>query len=335
MTLVGSKLFVFGGQNAKGCLNGIWALDLNCCTFAPRFPEPFGPDFSTVKSNPFWESYEPAPGNEKPLPRAGHVSVATGDRIITFVSLLPSPSSRIIMFCRFGGFGGQHNFNDTWSFNILKRKWTELQCTGSIPSSRTEHAAVLVNGVMYVFGGLAPDETKLGSLTAFKLSSNLLQHVQLHAIVYIQYPAQRWTAFRNIRPRKFGHAIACDGTRVFVLGGLLTSGAEGDETKLIHVLDTSMYFLFVISFGQPPSLKTQSTSITRNPTLALSALVRRPPNSCRSRQRVPRPEDNHISRYLLRRMHKQHMVLLLFKKLPQKNWTAPPSSRLLASKTPI
>jgi hypothetical protein len=128
--------------------------------------------------------------------------------------------------------------------------------------------------------------------------------------------------------------MASDGRRVFVLGGLLSPGTQADEAKLIHVLDTSMYFLFVISFGQSTSLKTQSASITRNPTLTLSILVRRPPNSCRSRQRVPQPEDNHISRYLLRRVPMHHIVLLLFKKLPQKNWTTPPPSRLLASKYP-
>ena len=149
---------------------------------------------------------------------------------------------------------------------------------------------------------------------------------QRHALFHKQYPAQRWIAFRDIGPSprgRFGHSMACDGTRVFVLGGLLSPGAQADETKLIHVLDTSMYFLFVISFGQPPSLKTQSTSITRNPTLTLSILVRRPPNSCRSRQRVPRIEDNHISRYL-RRIPIQYVVLLLSKKLPQMNWTTSP-----------
>jgi hypothetical protein len=42
MTLFGTKLFVFGGQTGNGRLvNDIWALDLNCCTFSPRFPEPF------------------------------------------------------------------------------------------------------------------------------------------------------------------------------------------------------------------------------------------------------------------------------------------------------
>jgi hypothetical protein len=92
MTLVGSKIFVFGGKSptSKGYFNDIWALDLNCCTFAPSFPKPFLPDFSTVKSNPFWEKYESAPGNEKPPPRAGHVSLTTGDRIIMFVTLLGS-----------------------------------------------------------------------------------------------------------------------------------------------------------------------------------------------------------------------------------------------------
>jgi hypothetical protein len=171
MTLFGSKLFVFGGCSVKGYCNDIWALDLNCCTFSHRFPEPFLPDFSTVRSNPFWESYEPAPGNEKPLPRARHVSVTTGDRIIMFVSFLPSTSPPIIMFCRFGGDVDINYSNDTWSFNISTRKWTELQSIGSIPSPRAWHAAVLINDVMYVYGGLTVGNTLPGDLTALNLSS--------------------------------------------------------------------------------------------------------------------------------------------------------------------
>jgi hypothetical protein len=49
--------------------------------------------------------------------------------------------------------------------------------------------------------------------------------------------------------------MACDGRRIFVLGGKLYPGVQMDEAKLIHVLDTGMYFLFVISSGQPSSLK--------------------------------------------------------------------------------
>jgi hypothetical protein len=75
------------------------------------------------------------------------------------------------MFCRFGGSGDSCIFDDTWSFNVSTRKWTELQCTGSIPCPRTSHAAVLVDDVMYVFGGCTDDGTHLGDLTAFNLTS--------------------------------------------------------------------------------------------------------------------------------------------------------------------
>jgi len=92
--MVGSKLFIFGGQNGRILFNDIWASsDLNCCTFAHHFPEPFQLDLSTVKSNPFWELYEPAPGNEKPHPRAGHVSVTAGNHIIMFVPFSLRPFS--------------------------------------------------------------------------------------------------------------------------------------------------------------------------------------------------------------------------------------------------
>ncbi len=171
MTLVGSKLFVFGGQIDRRRFNDIWTFDLNRCTLVPRFHEPFLLAIPTVKLNPLWEPYEYVPGDRVPLPRAGHTSVTTGSRIIVFVPLSSSPSPLITISCRFGGGDDPRRYNDTWSFNISTRKWTELQCTGSIPSSREGHAAVLVDDVMYVFGGDAIDGTNLCDLTAFNLSS--------------------------------------------------------------------------------------------------------------------------------------------------------------------
>ena len=89
-----------------------------------------------------------------------------------FVLLSSSPSPLIIISCRFGGGDYPHRYNDTWSFDISTRKWTELQCTGSIPSPRAGHAAALVDDVMYVFGGFAIDgPLVLGDLTALNLSS--------------------------------------------------------------------------------------------------------------------------------------------------------------------
>ena len=70
-----------------------------------------------------------------------------------FVPLSSLPSPLVIIFCRFGGLDDQGYLNDTWSFDTSTRKWTELHCIGSIPSPRIQHTAVLVDGVMYVFGG--------------------------------------------------------------------------------------------------------------------------------------------------------------------------------------
>ena len=76
------------------------------------------------------------------------------------------------MCCRFGGYGESCNLlNDTWSLNVSARKWTKLQCTGSIPSPRSGHAAVLIGDIMYVFGGSAPPGTRSGDLATLNLSS--------------------------------------------------------------------------------------------------------------------------------------------------------------------
>ena len=75
-----------------------------------------------------------------------------------------------MIVCRFGGKDDQKYYNDTWSFDISTRKWTELQCTGSIPSPRGFHAAILVDGVMYVFGGFS-GKTHLDDLIGLQLSS--------------------------------------------------------------------------------------------------------------------------------------------------------------------
>ncbi|KAN0120947.1 hypothetical protein V8E52_004216 [Russula decolorans] len=254
-TVVGSKLFVFGGKIGQKTINDMWTLDLNC-----------------LKSQPLWESfpgvgsyiqYEPTPVNEKPLPRADHVSVTTEGRIIVF-----------------GGNSSQHYYNDTWSFDISTRKWTELQCTGSIPSPRRSHAAILVDDVMYVFGGFSMDEGYLDDLYALQLST------------------QRWFKFHNVGPsphRRSHHSMASDGTRVFVLGGY-SKGARSEEISLIHHFDTSMYIRFVDLSGQSSKPRTQSTSSTRNPSVTLSLLMRRPPNLRGSHPQVPQPWSNHLHR---------------------------------------
>ena len=164
-----------------------------------------------------------------------------------------SLSTLVIMFCRFGGGGDQHCYNDTWSFDISTRKWTELQCTGFIPSPRVRHAAVLVDDVMYVFGEFSTDEGYLDGLYALQLTSECLSMLNRY-LVHVQNAARRWFKIHNVGPsphRRWDHAMASVGTRVFVLGGY-SNDAREDEISLIHVFDTSMSVCFVISSGRPP-----------------------------------------------------------------------------------
>ena len=140
--------------------------------------------------------------------------------------------------------------------------------------------------------------------------------VDPHALVHVQNPARQWTAFQDIGPSpsgRSGHAMASDGRRVFVLGGALSADAQENEAKLIHVLDTSMYFLFVISFGEPSSLK-QISSSTRSRTPTPSSIVRRPPDLRGGYPRVARPRVNHNTRYLLHQMLERRAVLLFVSK---------------------
>ena len=169
----------------------------------------------------------------------------------------------------------------------------------------------------------------------------MIWHIQPHALAHIWYSAQRWTTFQDIGSGPCGrssHAMAADGTSIFLLGGKLSADAKAENSKFIYVLDTSMYYhFFVISFGQTSGFKTQSKSRSRIPTPTLPTLERRPPNSRKSHQRVPRPRGNHNSRHSLcrTRMSRQKVVLLFSEKLPLENWTTPPLCRLLTNETGV
>lgn len=157
----------------------------------------------------------------------------------------------VITPCRFGGTDGQFHYNDTWSFDVSTRKWTELQCTGFIPPPREGHAAALVDYVMYIFGGRGVDGYDLGDLTALDLSSGyqFRAHVLL---VHIRNPAHRWSISQKKGPSpsgRSGHAMASHGTWVFLLGGESSADPQADETMLIYVLDTSSYFLLSFHLG--------------------------------------------------------------------------------------
>lgn len=133
----------------------------------------------------------------------------------------------IILRTRFGGTDGKYHYNDTWVFDTMSKTWSELVCTGYIPSQREGHAAALVDDIMYVFGGRGVDGANVGQLAAFKITS------------------KRWFMFQNMGPEpsaRSGHGMAAIGSRVYVLGGVCEeddlTASEGEESNFVHILDT-------------------------------------------------------------------------------------------------
>ncbi|KAJ7124536.1 hypothetical protein C8R44DRAFT_619859 [Mycena epipterygia] len=187
----GSKFIVFGGQVGGEFLNDMWSCDLN-----------------SLRTRATWELCEPASA-ERPAQRTNHVCIAFENRIIIF-----------------GGTDGQYHYNDTWSFDLTTRMWSELQCIGFIPAPREGHAAALVDDIIYIFGGHGADGKDLSDLAAFRI------------------PNQSWYMFQNMGPSpsgRSGHGMAAVGNKVYVLGGEPFQPSKGDDPSFVHVLDTSAF----------------------------------------------------------------------------------------------
>ncbi|KAL2269066.1 hypothetical protein VTJ83DRAFT_3912 [Remersonia thermophila] len=144
LNILGSKLYVFGGQVEGYFMNDLCAFDLN----------------QLQMPNNRWEIL--TPGSDGSTPPQGRLPAArTNHTMVTF-------NDKLYLF---GGTNGFQWFNDVWSYDPVTNAWTQLDCIGYIPSPREGHAAALVDDVMYVFGGRKEDGSDLGDLAAFRITT--------------------------------------------------------------------------------------------------------------------------------------------------------------------
>ncbi|GFN17831.1 negative regulator of mitotic exit [Aspergillus tubingensis] len=144
LNILGSRLYVFGGQVEGYFFNDLVCFDLN------QLQNP-GNKWEFLIRN----SHEggPPPGQIPPA-RTNHTIVSFNDKLYLF-----------------GGTNGLQWFNDVWSYDPRANTWTQLDCVGFIPTPREGHAAALVNDVMYIFGGRTDEGIDLGDLAAFRIST--------------------------------------------------------------------------------------------------------------------------------------------------------------------
>ncbi|TWU77062.1 Negative regulator of mitotic exit [Metarhizium rileyi] len=139
LNILGSKIYIFGGQVEGFFMNDLSAFDLN------QLQSPTNR----------WEILLPGDASSKaPAARTNHSMVTYNDKMYLF-----------------GGTNGFQWFNDVWCYDPAINKWAQLDCIGYIPAPREGHAAALVDDVMYVFGGRTEEGTDLGDLAAFRISS--------------------------------------------------------------------------------------------------------------------------------------------------------------------
>ncbi|KAJ5174763.1 uncharacterized protein N7482_000640 [Penicillium canariense] len=144
LNILGSKLYVFGGQVEGFFFNDLVAFDLN------QLQNPTNKWELLIQN-----SHEGGPPEGQiPPARTNHTLVSHNDKLLLF-----------------GGTNGVKWFNDVWSFDPRANAWTELDCVGFIPTPREGHASALVNDVMYVFGGRTDEGMDLGDLSAFRITT--------------------------------------------------------------------------------------------------------------------------------------------------------------------
>ncbi|XPS94014.1 Negative regulator of mitotic exit [Ascochyta lentis] len=144
LNILGSKIYIFGGQVEGFFFNDLVAFDLNSLQSSASRWEVLLPNTKDQSS----------PNGRSPPARTNHSVVTWTDRLYLF-----------------GGTDGVTWFNDVWTYEPRSNSWTELDCIGYIPVAREGHSAALVNDTMYIFGGRTQEGVDLGDLAAFRISS--------------------------------------------------------------------------------------------------------------------------------------------------------------------
>ncbi|KAB5559957.1 hypothetical protein GE09DRAFT_1172786 [Coniochaeta sp. 2T2.1] len=144
LNILGSKIYIFGGQVEGYFMNDLSAFDLN----------------QLQMPNNKWDLL--IANSDGAVQLQGKIPQArTNHSVITY-------NDKMYLF---GGTNGFQWFNDVWCYDPAVNQWAPLDCIGYIPVPREGHAAAVVDDVMYIFGGRTEDGNDLGDLAAFRITS--------------------------------------------------------------------------------------------------------------------------------------------------------------------
>ncbi|CAE6356480.1 unnamed protein product [Rhizoctonia solani] len=206
-----NRLIVFGGMARGKNLNDLWSLNVSALV---------------GQGIPRWEQIEVAPGSPFPAERRGHMIFAYENRLYMF-----------------GGRNGRSVYNDTWCFDMATHTWTEITCSGDVPTPREYFAGALVGDAVYISGGEAADYEALGGTWRF----------QIHGMITFECLDERsklksgagaenkWYRLPDLdlQPSARGsYTAATIEGRIFLIGGTRNVHNQSD-IKTVHCLNTS------------------------------------------------------------------------------------------------
>jgi len=120
------KLVLFGGSNPQHTFNDTWILDVSA---------PVSGSMRQLQAT--WRKLKDRTGVRPPV-RAGHTASLVGDFLYVF-----------------GGSSGNIACNDLWKLDLSapELRWEELHATGTPPTPRLGHAAVVLGDRIVISGG--------------------------------------------------------------------------------------------------------------------------------------------------------------------------------------
>ena len=202
-TVVGSRLYVFGGQYQNHYYNDMYIYHLENREWT-KVPMPAS---SAAASSSAPGGGGGGSGGEggaaMPTPRCEHSAVAVNSRIIYF-----------------GGFDGQKRLKDLYVFDTTTLKWTKPAIQSKrVPGGRSGHKMVFFHNLVWLFGGIDSHGTYLNDIYTLNLEKWQWSSVPIEG----KMPA----------PRAF-HSMDVLKTKIAVFGGYSFSKCHDD----VALLDT-------------------------------------------------------------------------------------------------
>lgn len=209
-TYLGGRMYVIGGNSNGRLLADTAFLDIRTLSWQ-RVDAGSGSEGALPSSSAPSSASEPPPPPQQTLPPiAGHVAVAWKTSIIVA-----------------GGHtkDGRSTF-EVYSLDVNTGAWTQLQPSGTKPSSRGGHTATLIGDRLWIFGGEDRSRRALGDVHCLDLSQ-------------MAWASPKTTGAAP--SARTGHTAAAHGEFLFVFGG----GSTVDCFSDLKVRDA----LSISSFG--------------------------------------------------------------------------------------